>query len=190
MPRFRTAVSYPCLIIVDLPHSMDEAPPDLVDNDFSFGHFPENEDYRENFSVDLPPMNDLDPPHTPQKNLSFVEGHAELEFTPTPKKYVDASSIIFPSPIRHAVNGEQYSDILENDENVNPRALLNQNKFQDGSSDGMNHSTKIAISILKEELKDIKDSISFDEISSKVIWCLNFRWEKRIQSECFLRHLC
>jgi hypothetical protein len=149
---------------------LDQAPPDLVDNDYNFDHLTDNGDYRENFSVDLPPLNDLDPSQTPQKNLSFVqdfsEGLGDVQFTPTPKKNVHASNIIFPSPIRQDhINGEQLSDFLEN---VDPLAMMNQTKLKDGSNNGMSTSTKIAISILKETLNNCKDSISFYEISSKV----------------------
>lgn len=147
---------------------MDEAAPDILDNDFSFNNFNENE---ENFSVDLPPLPGFDPSHTPQRDMSFVEefneGTDELQFTPTPKKNSDASSIIFPSPIRPTY-GEQFSDILENDENANPEALVDQRKFIDGATDGINNSTKIAISILKEKMKDCEESITFEEISCKV----------------------
>jgi hypothetical protein len=158
------------VIKVDHPPPMDQDLPDVLDNDFNFDHLSDHGGYRENFSVDLPSLNDFDPSHTPQKNLSFVQDFSEsisdVQFTPTPKKNVDALNIIFPSPIRQDhINGEQLSDFLEN---VDPHAQINQNKLKDGSSNGMSTSTKIAISILKETLKDCKDSTSFEEISSKV----------------------
>lgn len=151
---------------------MEKTKPDALESDFNSDHFKEA-NYRESFSIDLPPLPDFDPSRTPQKNLSFVTDFTEVasnhEFTPTPKKNVDASTIVFPSPIRPDIrSGEPYSDILENDENANPETLKYQNKLQLGVGNGMNSSTKIAISIIKENIKSSQDWIKLDDLSSKV----------------------
>ena len=181
--------------VVNLSSSVKNDHPAMLDHDFSLDNINGDANYHEDFSVDLAPLVDLDALRTPTKNLSFVDGLTEqvgaLDFTPTPKKHVDRSSIIFPSPIRpELIYGDSYMDNIENNENVNPEESINQKSSQDGISNGINASTTIAISILKEKLKHPKDAISFDDLISKVLlFMLKCRWVKKILSECFLRLL-
>ena len=128
-----------------------------------------------NLNDDFNLQDDFDFTRTPQKDVSFVDGlkeiEGDIEFTPTPKKNGGMTSVIFPSPIRQEPTyGNLYSDPQENDENCNPEIFIKENQSDNHLNSGLSDSAKIAVSLLKNTIKDPGNMIDFNQLSSNVTY--------------------